>query len=132
MYHQDSWRAVNARDRCDVASEVETEVVIECHVPCVICTDLEERIAVGGRLDRCFDGEVAASAGPVLNDELLAEALRQPLADQAGIQVGHAAGREADDDAHRPRWIGLCLRDTRYRRQRGSARRQMQKISAAE
>src|SRR5262245_62318007 len=94
MYHQDGWRAVNARDRCDVAGETKIEIVVERHVPCVICTDLEERVAVGGRLDRCFDGEVAASAGPVLNDELLAEALRQPLADQASIQVGRAASRK--------------------------------------
>src|SRR5215813_4803453 len=113
MYHQDSWRAVNARYRCDVANEVETEVVIECHVPCVMCPDLEERIAVGRRLHDCLGGQIAASAGPVLNDELLAEALRQPLADQAGIQVGHAASRKAGDQSHRARWVGLRFCDPR-------------------
>ena len=51
--------------------------------------------------------------------------IRSPCARAA---TGHAAGREADDDAHRPRWIGLCLRDTRYRRERGSARGQMQDL----
>ena len=35
----------------------------------------------------------------------------------------------ADDDAHRPRRIGLRPRDARHGRQRGSARGQMQKIS---
>src|SRR5215510_4489117 len=130
MYHQDSWRAVNARYRCDVAGETKIEIVVERHVPGIVGTDHEQRVAVGGRLDRCFDGEVATSAGPVLNYELLAEALRQPLADQAGIQVDHAASRKAGDQAHWPRWIGLRHRNTRHRRQRGSARCEMEKISA--
>src|SRR5262245_44571585 len=84
VYHQDSRSAVDARNRRDVANEVETEVVIECHVPCVMCTDLEERIAVGRRLHDCLGGQIAASAHPVLDDEWLAGALRQPLTDQTG------------------------------------------------
>ena len=39
-------------------------------------------------------------------------------------------GGKADDDAHRPRRIGLRPRDARHGRQRGSARCQMQKLSA--
>ena len=39
-------------------------------------------------------------------------------------------GGKADDDAHRPRRIGLRPRDARHGRQRGSARGQMQKLSA--
>src|SRR5215813_9707318 len=97
MYHQDSWRAVNARYRCDVAGETKIEIVVERHVPGIVGTDHKQRVAVGERLDRCFDGEVAASASPVLNDELLAEALRQPLADQACVQVGHAARRKSNN-----------------------------------
>ena len=41
-----------------------------------------------------------------------------------------AAGGNADDQAHRPRRIGLRPRDARHGRQRGSARCQMQKLSA--
>ena len=41
---------------------------------------------------------------------------------------GALAGGKADDDAHRPRRIGLRPRDTRHGRQRGSARGQMQKL----
>src|SRR5215813_3935192 len=37
---------------------------------------------------------------------------------------------EADDQVHRPRRIGLRPRDARHDRQRGSARGQMEKISA--
>ena len=37
-------------------------------------------------------------------------------------------GRKADDQAHRPRRIGLRPRDARHGRERGSARGQMQKL----
>jgi len=48
---------------------------------------------------------------------------------QARDDVGRAAGRIADDDAHRTRRIGLRPSGTRDCRQRGSARCQMQKSS---
>jgi glycosidase len=51
-----------------------------------------------------------------------AEPLRKPLADQARENVGPTAGRERYNPAHRPRRVGLCPRDARYRRQRRSAR----------
>src|SRR5262249_20040483 len=51
------------------------------------------------------------------------------LRKQAGRDVGSAPRREADDDAHRPRRIGLRPREPRHRRQRGSARGQREKIS---
>jgi len=73
---------------------------------------------------------VAAAARPVLDHELLAETLRQPLTDQACDDVGAAAGSNGDDQAHRPRWKSLRLSETRGGRQRRSARGQMQKISA--
>jgi tripartite-type tricarboxylate transporter receptor subunit TctC len=37
----------------------------------------------------------------------LAEPLRQPLTDQACGGVVRGASRKADDDTHRPRWVGL-------------------------
>ena len=39
-------------------------------------------------------------------------------------------GGKADDDAHRPRRIGLRPRDARDGRERGSARGQMQEYAA--
>src|SRR5215813_12789703 len=71
-----------------------------------------------------------APSRPVLNDEWLAQALRQPMTHQACEDVGRPASGKADNDAHRPRRIGLRLRDARDNRQRGSARGQMQKLSA--
>src|SRR5215813_2843105 len=101
MYHQDSWRAVNARYRCDVANEVETEVVIECHVPCVMCTDLEERRAVGRRLHDCLGSNIAARTRPVFDDELLTKVVRQPLTEKTCKQVRHTPRRKSNDQAHR-------------------------------
>src|SRR5262249_22846892 len=69
-------------------------------------------------------------ASAVLDDELVAETLREPLCHHARNDVGGAPGGKADDDAHRPRRIGFRPRETRGGRQRGSARGQVQKISA--
>jgi hypothetical protein len=63
----------------------------------------------------------------MLDNERLPEPLRQPLTNDTRMNVGRAAGRIADDDAHRPRRIGLCACNLRDSRQRGSARGQMQK-----
>jgi hypothetical protein len=41
---------------------------------------------------------------------------------QARDDLGYATGRKADDDAHRPRRIGLRACDTRQSWQRGSSR----------
>ncbi len=89
--------------------------VVERRVDCVRQRDQEQRIAVRRRAHDRLGGDIAAGARPVFDDELLAEPLRQPLADQARDDVGRAAGGKADDDAHRPRRIGLrpCDRATR-------------------
>src|SRR5262249_58968319 len=73
--------------------------------------------------------DIAPTARTVLDDELLTEALRQPLTNEARSNVVNTTGRKWDNDAHRPRRIGLCPCNPRHRRQRGSARGQMEKIS---
>jgi hypothetical protein len=69
-------------------------------------------------------------ARSALDDEWLAETLRQPLTNQAREDVGWPAGRKADHDPHRPRRVGLRQSDARDGRQRGGARGQTEKISA--
>jgi hypothetical protein len=91
---------------------------------------LEQRVAVWGLAHDCLGADIAARAHAVLNDEWLTEALRQPLTDQACVQVDHPARRKRRDQAHRPRRIGLRACDARSSRERGSARCQMQKTSA--
>src|SRR5262249_14037677 len=74
--------------------------------------------------------DIARGPRPVLDDERLAEAIRQPLPDQARKEIGRPAGGKPDDDTDRPRRIGLRAGDPRQRRQCGSTRGQAQKSSA--
>ena len=128
MDHHDLGLADDARDRRDIADEIEIELVVERRVDRVRCADQKKRIAVRRRTHDRLGGDVAAGARPVLDDEWLAEPLRQPLTDETRDDVGRAAGGKADDQSHRPRRIGLRPSDARDGRQRGSAGRQMQKI----
>jgi hypothetical protein len=120
----------DARDRRDVADEVEAELVVECGVDRIRRRDKEQRIAVRGRTHDGFGGDIGGRSGPVFDEELLSEPLGQPLTDETRGDVGGAAGGKADNQAHRPRRIGLRPRETRHGRERGSARGQMEKISA--
>ena len=112
-------RAHDARDRRDVANEIEVELVVERRVDGVRRSDQEQRVAVRRRVHDHLGPDIAAGARPIFDDELLAEPLRQPLAHQARDDVGRAAGGIADDDVHRPRRIGL--RAVRSRDTAGSA-----------
>jgi hypothetical protein len=89
--------------------------------------DVKKRIAVSGSAYDEFCGDRAASARSVVNDEWLAEALRQPLAYQARADIGCLAWGKADDDMHRSRRIDLRPGDPRNGRERGRNRCQMQK-----
>jgi hypothetical protein len=60
--------------------------------------------------------DVAAGAGPVLDDEGLPQPLRQPLPDQPRRDVDPAAGGKACDDPHRAGRIFLRRRAPRQRR----------------
>ena len=64
-------------------------------------------MAVRGCLHDRLGADVAAAARPVLDDELLAKPLREPLTEQSREDIGPAASGNADDHAHRPRRIGL-------------------------
>ena len=67
-------------------------------------------------------GDIAAGAQPVLDDERVAEPLRQPLTDQPREDVVGATGSKADDHAHWLRRIGLCPSHARHGRQRDCPR----------
>jgi hypothetical protein len=83
---------------------------------------------VRGRLHYSLRGDIATTAQPILDDERRAEALREPLADKAREDVLHTTGHKADDDAHRPRRIGMRPCDEGQGRQSGGTRGQMQKL----
>src|SRR5262249_598499 len=82
-----------------------------------------------GRAHTRLGGDIAVATWPVLHDELLAEPLREPLSHQACGDVTCAAGGKADNDAHRPRRIGLRPSKARKDRECGSTCRQTQKLS---
>src|SRR5262249_53287848 len=129
-HHDRRGIAVEARNRSNVGAEIEIEIFVKRCVDHVWRTDHDKRVTVRLRLGDRLDGEIAASAGPVLDDELLPHSLRQPLTYQARKQVSYATGGEPHDDTHRPRRIGLRFCDARHGREHGSAGGQMQKISA--
>src|SRR5215472_14779309 len=107
IHHHEVGHDNNAGDRRDVADEIEVELLIKRRVHRVRRMDEEERIAIRYRTHDGLRGDIGAGARPVLDNELLAEPLREPLADQASDDVGAPAGGKADDDAHRPPGIGL-------------------------
>jgi hypothetical protein len=122
--------AHDSRDRRDIAGEVEAEIVVERLVDGAGHADQQQRVAVGRRVGDELGRDVGGGARPILDDELLAGPLGQPLAHQAGDDVVAARGREADDPAHRSARIGLGRRKTGQRHQRGGARRQVENVSA--
>jgi hypothetical protein len=61
--------------------------------------------------------DITAGARAILDDELLAKPLGQPLSYEARQNVGRATSSKAHDDANRPRRIGLRQGKTRGRRQ---------------
>jgi hypothetical protein len=105
LQHQRSTN--DAGDRRYVADEIETEIFIKRHVDGVRKRGQQQRVAVRRRLSDKFGGDVAARAGPVLDDELLAEPLRQPLRNEARRNIWCNTRRKTDQDADRPRRIGI-------------------------
>src|SRR5438874_13712576 len=76
IHRDDERHADNARDRSDIANEIEIKIVVERRVNRGRRTDQKKRVAVrGGTCDR-LRADIAAGPGPILNDELLSEPLR--------------------------------------------------------
>ena len=129
--HHDMGQPHDARDRGDVADEIEVELVVERRrVGGGWRVEKQEGVAVGRRAHDRFGGQVAARARPVLDEERLPEPFRQRLREQAPRDVDPAAGRESDDDADRPCRIGLRPGDAGQRGQGGGSARQAQKPAA--
>ena len=91
--------------RHDIAHEIERQLVVERRVDPVGGIDQQQRVAVRRRVHDDLGADIVAGARPVVDDELLAEPLRQILPHQAGQDVDRAAGRIARDHVHRPRRI---------------------------
>ncbi|MGY4423803.1 hypothetical protein ACVWY2_006252 [Bradyrhizobium sp. JR6.1] len=97
--------AVEGSHRRDIAHEIELQIRVERGVDVVRRIDQQHGVAVRLGVDRSFGADIVAGARLVLDHELLAELLRQPLPDQARDDVGGAARRIANNPAHRSRRI---------------------------
>src|SRR5262249_50808796 len=91
----------DACNRRSVPDETEVELVVEHVGDGVSRNHQKERMAVGGRTDDRLGGDIARSPGPVLDDEWLAEALRQPMPNQAREEIGRPAWAKAN---HQSPW----------------------------
>ena len=72
-----------------------------------------KRVAVRRRLRHHFGADIAAGAGPVVDDDLLVPRLGEFLSDQARHQINAAAGSKGDDEADRAGGVGLRIHDGR-------------------
>jgi hypothetical protein len=93
-------RLHDACNRHNAFYEIEIEVGIKRSVDRVRLGDEKQRVAVGVGVYRRLGGDVATGTRPVLDDQLLAEPLRQPLADEACADVGWTSGRITDEQEH--------------------------------
>ena len=110
--HQHERHAREERDRREVLARIVGKVLAHGDV------DREHRarrhhdgVAVRRRVRDRRGRRHAAAARPVLHHERLAQALLEPLAQHAGEQAGHPAGRKRHDEGDRPvRVVGRLRR----------------------
>ncbi len=90
---EEAGAARHGRDRNEVAHDIETEIVIERRIPGVGRCREQQRIAVWHSARDLLRCEIAAGARQVLDDELLAEMVRQKAADQARMSLMPPGGK---------------------------------------
>jgi hypothetical protein len=104
--------------------------VVERRIDRIRRSDLKEGVAIGVRPDDNLGSKIAPSSRSVVDDKLLPELLRKRLSNQARDNVCRGPGGEADNEADRSRRIIKRTCNARHGRERGSARCQMEKMSA--
>ena len=96
--------------RCEIARKIPRQIRYQRGVDRGGSARDEQRVTVSGRLGRRLGADVAAGAGPILDDEWLAEDLRHFRRHRARDDVRAAAGREWHDDPDRLGREALCQR----------------------
>src|SRR5262249_14402630 len=121
----------NASNRREIARWIEGGTRLKRRVDshCAVSPPIE-RAAVGGRFCHSLGPHTPARTWNILDRRRRFPRFIEFLRKEAGRNVGSAARREADDDAHRPAWVALRPSEARDGRQRGSARGQTQKSTA--
>ena len=100
-------RVRDQRDRLEIGLRLERELLVERWIGGETDARDQQGVSVGLGADRGQRAEIGVRAGTVEHDERLAETLAEPVADQPRQQLGPAAGRERNDDLHRPGRIVL-------------------------
>src|SRR5262249_11702296 len=112
-----------------VANKIERQLIVERRIDGIVGSGEADGIAVGRRAQHRRHADISASADLVLDEDLLAQTLRQILSNDACYGVVRSAGSERHDPMYRPCRIGLRPYDARDGRQRGSNTCQMQKLT---
>jgi hypothetical protein len=71
MHHHYLGLVNEARDRRDVADEIEAELLVERHVDRDRRADREQGVAVGGRTHDRLGGDIGGGTDPVVDHERL-------------------------------------------------------------
>ena len=129
VHHHDVGKANDAGDRLHLLHEIERQLVVKRGVDRVRRRDQQQRVAVRRGAQHGLGRDIGAAARPVFDDEGLAELFRQPLPHQARREVRRAARRIADDEANRPRWIGLRARVSGCERKRSRTGCELQELT---
>src|SRR5262245_16188399 len=87
MDRNDVGLAIQTQNWRDVADEVEIELIVERGIDCVCHIDQEKRVSVGGCTHNSLRANIVASTRAVVDDEWLAELLREPLTEQARKKI---------------------------------------------
>src|ERR1700719_737889 len=90
------------RDRVEIFQRIEAGVREQEQIVGDVAAGYQDRIAVGRRLRRFHRADIAAGAGNVLDEKILAGLGAELLRNQPRHQIGRAAGREADNDFYGP------------------------------
>jgi hypothetical protein len=105
VHHQNVGLAADPGNRCDVADEIEIELLKQRGVDRIRRNGQQERVAIGRGVHDGLGGQIAAGPRAVFDDEWLTEPLLQPLPDAACEHISRPAGRKTDDNARRPAWV---------------------------
>jgi hypothetical protein len=101
MHDQDHRRECRERDRREILRHVEAGSRADGLVGDVGGRAEEQRVAIFGGACGKFRRKARAGARLVLDHELLAKQLAEPIAERSRRDVGRRAGNEADHDTHR-------------------------------
>ena len=122
VHQQHTGLAPEQGDACKVVDRVEAEFGVQAGTDGVGLRRQQQRVAVGGRLGHQLAADGGSCTGPVVDNDLLLQALAQLLGDDARGPIHRTAGRKRHHDANRPIRVvaGLGVQ-RRCGRQRGQA-----------